>query len=132
VVSVNKPAERQAIAWDFMHWLHSQDQFLVEQAMSLNIPPAYLKLAQNPTVLADEAIGTLAPLLPYTVFPGDWPDPFDQALYQYMDNNLIGGASIDDIIAQTQEACDMAMQDTNWWVVERDYRYNDRMQPNQP
>src|SRR5690606_6233565 len=29
VVSVNKPPERQAVSWDFMHWLHSQDEYLV-------------------------------------------------------------------------------------------------------
>ncbi len=132
VVSVNKPPERQEIAWDFMHWLHSQDQFLVEQAMGLNIPPAYVKLADHPDVVADDAIGNLAPILPYTVFPGDWPDPFDQALIQYMDGNMIGGASIDEIIEQTQEACDLAAQDSDWWIVEHDYRYDDLMIPNQP
>jgi multiple sugar transport system substrate-binding protein len=132
VVSVNKPPERQEIAWDFMHWLHSQDEFLVEQAMSLNIPPYYIKLANDPAVLADDAIGMLAQVLPYTIFPGDWPDPFDQAMYQYMDNNFVGGTSIDDTIAQTQEACDMAVQEGAKWTVERDYRYGDMMQPGQP
>ncbi len=131
VVSVNKPDERQEIAWDFMHWLHSQDQFLAEQALGLNMPAAYFKLVDHPLITSNADIALLAPAIPYTVFPGTWSDPFDMALYQYMNGNLIAGASIDDIIAQTQEACDMAMAEDTW-TVERDYRYADQMIADQP
>lgn len=132
VVATGKPAERQAVAWDFMHWLHSQDQFLVDMAFTLNIAPGYKKLATHPDVLADPTIADLAQVLPYTVFPGDWPDPFDIALNQYMKDNMIAGASIDEIIAQTQEACDMAMQEKDYWIIERTYLHDDTMVPDQP
>lgn len=133
VVSANKPPERQAVAWDFMHWIHSQDEYLVDMALTLNIPPGYKKLATHPRILADPPLAILAEALPFTVFPGDYPIALDDALIPYVQGNLMaGGVSIDDMLAQAQETCDLGMQESPYWIVERTYIHDDQMIPDQP
>ena len=132
VVASNKPAERQAVAWDFMHWLYSQDEVLVDLALAHNIAPSYTKLFEHPRILADPTIATLAPTIEYKVFPGEFPTPFDTVLNQYIDQNIVAGVPIDELIPQAQEACNLAMQERDYWEIEHSYLHADAMIPDQP
>ncbi|MCZ7544251.1 MAG: extracellular solute-binding protein [Anaerolineae bacterium] len=132
VVSVNKPPERQAVSWDFMHWLHSQDEYLVDMALTLNIPPGYKKLGTHPRILADTALSQVVQELPYAIYPGDFPPAFWDSTQIFQDSIIAGGISIDDMIAQAQEICDRGMQLQDYWIVERTYQNADAMIPDQP
>jgi multiple sugar transport system substrate-binding protein len=131
VPSGNEP-ERAAAAWDFMHWLYSQDEKLVDLALSHQIAPSYRKLFDNPRILADETIHHLTEVMEYKVFPGEFPTTMGNALTQYIAENTVAGATVDESLPLAEEACDLAMQEQQYWVVEHSYVHDDAMIADQP
>jgi multiple sugar transport system substrate-binding protein len=131
IPSGNEP-ERTAAAWDFLHWLYSQDEVLVDLALSHQIAPAYQKLFDHPRILEDPTIHHLTEVMEYKVFPGEFPVTMGNALTEYIAENTIAGATVDESLPLAQEACDLAMQEQQYWVTEHTYVHNDAMIADQP
>ena len=132
VVSPAQDVERRKVSWDFLHWLYSNDENLVDLALLHAIAPAYKKLWDNPRIQADQTIDQLSKVIQYKVFPGEFPGTMDSALTQYIGQNFVSGISLDQAMEEAQAACDQAMQEQEYWTVERTYIYNDKMLPDQP
>ncbi|MDW8099795.1 MAG: extracellular solute-binding protein [Anaerolineae bacterium] len=132
VVNPRKDIERRKVAWDFLHWLYSDDEKLVDLALMHNIAPAYTKLNNHPRILADATIADLSKSIPYKVFPGEFPTSVDQVFTQYVTQNIMTGTPIEQVVQQAQQACDQALQEQQYWIVERTYAHDDKMIPNQP
>jgi multiple sugar transport system substrate-binding protein len=132
VVSPAKDLERRKVSWDFMHWLYSNEENLVDLALVHNVVPAYKKLWTNPRVQADQTIAQLAKVIEYKVFPGEFPSTMDKALTQYIGQNFVSGVGLDQAMEEAQTACDQAMQEKDYWTVERTYLHDDAMIANQP
>ena len=132
VIPVGNEPERVAVAWDFLHWMYSQDEVLVDLALAHQITPAYRKLTEHPRIQADAAISQLGDVIEYKVFPGEFPDAMWQTITQNIGQNIIAGATIDEALAAAEEACDLAMAELDYWTLERSYAHNDAMIPDQP
>lgn len=132
VVSPAKDIERRKVSWDFMHWLYSNDENLVDLALLHNVAPAYKKLVTNPRILADQTIAQLSKVIEFTVFPGEFPTTMDKALNQYIGQNFVSGVSVEQAMTEAQTACDQAMQEKDYWTVERTYVHDDKMIKDQP
>jgi multiple sugar transport system substrate-binding protein len=132
VVNPSKDVERRKVSWDFLHWLYSDDEKLVDLALMHNIAPAYKKLNDNPRILADATIADLSKSIPYKVFPGEFPTTMDDAFTQYVTQNIMAGTPVDQVVKEAQTACDNALQEKQYWIVERSYAHDADMIPNQP
>jgi multiple sugar transport system substrate-binding protein len=124
--------EKRKAAWDFLHWVYSDDEKLVDLALMHAVAPAYKKLFNHPRIVANPTIADLAQQIEFKVFPGEFPGTMDTALTQYIGQNIVAGTSIDQSLQEAQQACDAAMQEQEYWVVERTYIHDDAMIPNQP
>lgn len=131
-VSPQSTPEKKAVAWDFLHWFMSNPEKLVDMAILHNVTPAYLKLVDHPYIKASVPISQLAAVMEYHIFPGDWPGPFWDAVYQYMTQGWQTGMSVDEVLRQTQEVGDRTMQAQEFRILERGYAHADKMLPNQP
>lgn len=132
VVSPAKDLERRKVSWDFLHWLYSNEETLVDLALAHNVVPAYKKLWTHERIQADQTIAQLAKIIEFKVFPGEFPSTMDSALTQYIGENFVSNFDVDQAMIEAQQACDQAMQEKDYWTVERTYLHNDAMIPNQP
>ena len=110
----------------------ADDEKLVDLALMHAVAPAYKKLFNHPRIVANPTIADLAQQIEFKVFPGEFPGTMDTALTQYIGQNIVAGTSIDQSLQEAQQACDAAMQEQEYWVVERTYIHDDAMIPNQP
>lgn len=129
VIPATTAPERKAVAWDFLHWLYSQDDVLIDLALIHSVAPSYTKLFDNPRILENPAIHLLTERLEYTVFPGDFPPTVDNALFQNIDGIVMAGGSNQEALDAAQEACNAAMQEQDYWTTERTYGHADLMLP---
>lgn len=132
VVNPQLDVEKKKVAWDFLHWVYSSDEKLVDLALMHAVAPAYKKLFEHPRIVADATIADLAKQIEFKVFPGEFPGTMDTALTQYIGQNLVAGTAIDQSLKEGQEACDAAMQEQDYWIVERSYIHDDKMIAGQP
>jgi multiple sugar transport system substrate-binding protein len=132
VVPRYKPEERKKVAWDFLHWLHSREDNLIDLAFLHGIAPAYKKLWDHPRIVADPDMVALREVIDYKIFPGEYPNTLLAALDQNVGQNIIAGASVDEALKAGHEACNRVMQEADYWIIERLYRHDDAMIPDQP
>lgn len=127
VIPVTAPDDHKAVAWDFLHWLYSQDQKLVDLALVHSFAPAYKKIFNDPRILEVPAVALLTEVMEYKVFMGNRPASVNDALVQYLDGNVAAGVPNEEALAQADQACDAAMQEQQYTILERTYGNNDLM-----
>jgi len=126
VIPSTESPERKAVSWDFLHWLYSQDSVIVDLALLHSVAPPYKKVFDDPRILANPSIHLLEQQLGYTVFPGEIPDSVDNAM-QGVEGGVMAGNTNQATLDAAQDACNAAMQEQNYWVVERNYSHNNEM-----
>jgi len=134
-VSVNAKIsdDRKAVAFDFVHWLFSDPQKLVDMNIIMGVAPAYDQNFKDPRILAIPEVKISIDNLPYKIFKGEDAWPLESQLIQSFDQAIIAGKSEDEIITGMQQICNKVMlQNPNFLIRERSYQYADKMIPNQP
>ena len=114
--------EEKEVAFDFLHWLYSDEETLADIVLSMTVPPAYKKLWEHPDILANETIAGMIEEISYKVFPGEFPGAVEsEALVQYIGEGILTGNTVDQMLEDAQSACDYAMQEEDYWIIERNY-----------
>ena len=96
--------------------------------------PAYDKLLEHPAVKADQHAAALPPGMEYAIPIGELPDLWTMTVQSMvLDPILLTGASIEESM-QTAEAeiNNLLGQKESWNILERNYKHDDLMIPNQP
>ena len=134
VVNPFAPPEVKDVAWDFWHFLYSNDTRLAKTIALRNgfIPP-YDKLIDDPAVKRDAVASVVAEGVEYGVV-NDVPDVVRQVILQVLlDSVLLADVSIQDALQEAEEAANAELaQRENWNILERNYQHDDLMIPNQP
>ena len=135
VVNPYAPPERKAVAWDFWHFLYSDDDRVVRTiALRNGMLPAYKKLLDHPAVKDDEVAKVLAPGVEYGIIIGEVPAVYGQALQNFLIDPVLQGAmSIEDAMKAAQAEADTQLaQRSDWAILERGYPHDNLMIPDQP
>jgi multiple sugar transport system substrate-binding protein len=135
IVNAYAPIEVKKVAWDFWHFLYSDDERLVRTISLRNgMVPAYDKLQKHPAVKADEFANVVASGLDYGIIIAEEPNVWVQTVDQFVwDPVLLGEVSIRDALQAAQEEADAQLaQKESWNILERNYKHDDMMIPDQP
>ena len=127
------PAEK-AVAWDFWHFLYSDDVRVARTIALRNgfIPP-YKKLIDLPEVQADQVANVIAGAVEWGIV-NDTPAVYNTGISEALiDPILVGGASIDDAMQQAEGFINQELeQREDWNIIERNYKHANLMIPDQP
>ena len=135
IVNAYAPPEVKMVAWDFWHFLYSNDERLVRTVSLRNgMVPAYDKLQAHPAVKADVFANVVASGLDYGIVIAEEPSVWSDAVQQFVwDPVLLGASGIDDALEAAQAEADAQLaQREAWNILERNYKHDDKMIPNQP
>lgn len=128
-----EPAEK-AVAWDFWHFLYSDDVRVARTVALRNgfIPP-YRKLIDLPEVQADQVANVIAGAVEWGIV-NDTPAVYNTGISEALiDPILVGGASIDDAMQQAEGFINRELaQREDWNIIERNYKHANLMIPDQP
>ena len=128
-----EPAEK-AVAWDFWHFLYSDDVRVARTVALRNgfIPP-YRKLIDLPEVQADQVANVIAGAVEWGIV-NDTPAVYNTGISEALiDPILVGGASIDDAMQQAEGFINQELaQREDWNIIERNYKHANLMIPDQP
>lgn len=128
VIPATTAPERKEVAWDFLHWLYSQDDVIIDLALVHSVAPAYKGVFDNPRVLENREAYLLTQRADYTVYVGDYPDAVDAAVDQVVDGNFMaGGMPNQEILDAANDTCNAALQEQTYWFIERQYAHDDLM-----
>ena len=96
--------------------------------------PSYDKLQEHPAVKADQFANVLVPGLQYGVVIGELPDVWSSTVSQFMwDPVLLGEMGVDEALQAAQQEADAQLAQREMWnILERNYKHDDKMIPNQP
>lgn len=128
-------AEEKEVAWDFWHFVYSDDERLVRTiSLGQGMLPAYDKLLQHPAVKADTHAAALVPGMEYAIAIGELPELWPQILGSaVLEPVLLRQAPIQDCLKAAQkEMDDLLAKRERWNILERNYKHDDLMIPNQP
>jgi len=127
--------KEREVAWDFWHFIYANDERLVHTiSLGQGMLPAYDKLLEHPAVKADQHAAALPPGMEYAIPIGELPDLWTMTVQSMvLDPILLTGASIEESM-QTAEAeiNNLLGQKESWNILERNYKHDDLMIPNQP
>lgn len=132
VIPTTTTPERKEVAWDFLHWLYSQDEVIIDLALVHSVAPSYKLVYDNPRVLDNREAFLLTQRGDYTVYAGDYPAAVEDAIYQNVEGNVMaGGVPNQEALDMAQDACNAALQEQSYWIVEREYKHDDLMNQDQ-
>jgi multiple sugar transport system substrate-binding protein len=134
VVNAFATPEQKAVAWDLWHFLYSSDKRVLEDvALRNGFVPPYDKLQSDPTVQANPTVGVIVQAVDYGVV-NDVPAVVIAVIHQnLLDPVLLADVPIDQALQDAEQAANDALaQREDWNIIERNYKHNDLMIPNQP
>lgn len=125
-ISKNASDKQQAVAQDFVRYSLANDDFLVEYGVRANCFPTKISLANNEKVLASPVLAALAPNIDRYVWPGTMPSTLEDNMKIAGENILYNGVSIEDALAQAEQAINTDLSNTEFVPVENMYKYADK------
>jgi ABC-type glycerol-3-phosphate transport system substrate-binding protein len=136
VVPVTTPAERKAVAFDLIAFLHSNRDFLIDNALTLGSPPVTPQIADHPLILASESIRAVTPSTDWLIYNAQQGAPLAiqaenteiyEAIFQV-------GRDVKESIFRAQEESDRLTKEyidevgrENFQVSEREYTHPELM-----
>lgn len=134
VVNAFAPPEEKEVAWDFWHFLYSNDTRVAETVALRNgfIPP-YDKLIDLEITQDDEVASVIASAVDWGVV-GDTPAVYNTGIGQdLIDPILLAGMDIQQAMESAEGAInDELAQRDDWNIIERNYKHHNLMIPDQP
>ena len=135
IVNAFEPLEVRKVAWDFWHFLYSDDDRLVRTcALRNGMVPAYDKLQKHPAVQSDPFANVVASGLGNGIVIAEMPNVWAATVDQFVfDEVILGEAEIRGALQAAQEEADAQLaQRESWNILERNYKHDNLMIPNQP
>jgi len=135
IVNAHAPVEVKKVAWDFWHFLYSSDERLVHTIGLRNgMVPCYDKLQKHPAVKADQFANVVASGLDHGIVIAEKPNVWSTTVNQVVwDPVILGETDIRTALQAGQEEADAQLaQREAWNILERNYKHDDKMIPNQP
>ncbi len=134
VVNAFASEAEKAVAWDFWHFLYSDDVRVARTVALRNgfIPP-YKKLIDLPEVQADQVANVISGAVEWGIV-NDTPAVYNNGIRDALIAPiLVGGMSIDDAMAESEQFIDQELaQREDWNIIERNYKHHNLMLPDQP
>jgi multiple sugar transport system substrate-binding protein len=127
------PDDVKAVAWDFFHYTYSRpSNVLNDMALNNGFVPAYNDVLDAPAVKDDPIMNALAPTMEYGVI-SDVPDPIRDEQTQLLQQVVLDASDLDGKLAAAEQKMNTILaQRDKWPILERRYKHNDLMIPNQP
>jgi ABC-type glycerol-3-phosphate transport system substrate-binding protein len=131
VANNEAPPERRDLAWDFLEWYFMSDEhtYLLDAAEVVAAVPSKIKLQSDPRVTNNAMAQALVKRLDRMVYMGDEVQGITTMLQRYVDQSLVqGGEDLETVVQGMQTEGDQVMQEKDYWILERDYKYADEFQ----
>jgi multiple sugar transport system substrate-binding protein len=116
------PADKKAVVWDLLSWVYGDGGHILDLAMIENVVPARFDQQSNPRVLEHKIASKWVDQMPYTVYPGEFPQPWLDQIKKYLvDAVFLAGTSIDAAMKQAEEEGDKVLGAASYLFMERTY-----------
>src|SRR3569623_2188725 len=127
------PDDVTAVAWDFWHYTYSRpSNVLNDMALNNGFVPAYNPVLQDKAVQDDPITSELAPAMEYSII-NIVPDAIRDEQNQLLQQVLLDPIDLDGKLATAEQKMNAVLaQRASWPILERRYKHNDLMIPNQP
>ena len=127
------PEDAKAVAWDFWHYTYSRpSNVLNDMALNNGFVPADNDVLEDPAVTGDPIMAALAPTMEYSII-SDVPDPVRIEQTQLLEQVILDPNDLDGKLAAAEQKMNAVMaQRDSWPILERRYKHDDLMIPNQP
>jgi len=105
---------------------------LNDMALNNGFVPAYNPVLDDPAVQEDPIMAGLAPTMEYSII-SDVPDPIRLEQVQLLEQVILDASDLDGKLAAAEEKMNAVLaQRDSWPILERRYKHDDLMIPNQP
>lgn len=133
VVNPYAPEDQRAVAWDFWHYTYSRpSNVLNDMAINNGFVPAYNPVLGDEAVQSDQVLASLAPAMEYGII-SDVPDPIRDEQTQLLEQIILDPSDLDGKLAAAETKMNAVLaQRENWSILERRYKHDDLMIPDQP
>ena len=127
------PDDAKAVAWDFWHYTYSRpSNVLNDMALNNGFVPAYNPVLQDKAVQDDPITAALAPAMEYSII-NIVPDAIRDEQNQLLQQVILDPNDLDGKLATAEQKMNAVLaQRASWPILERRYKHNDLMIPNQP
>ncbi len=117
-----------AVINDFLCFLLTNDNFVLDFALKQYGTPTKKCLIDNPDVQADEVLGTTARYMDRLIYPGNYPESYHSLLKKYFyDEVMLNGMDIDEAMAACKEEIIDSMETTEFVSEENRYPHADEL-----
>lgn len=122
-VMASVPPEKQRLAFEFIKWIHEDDEFLVRLNTLIGRIPAKVSVWSHPELLDNPIMRMLMEQAPYTVFAGPIPGWTWEVLYVTWEDIVTGRVAPETALAESVLIGNAHFaEDPPLYNVEREYR----------
>ncbi len=117
-----------AVINDFLCYLLTNDNFVLDFALKQYGTPTKKCLIENPDVQADEVLGTTARYMDRLIYPGNYPSSYHELLKKYFyDEVMLNGMDIQEAMDACKADIIDAMESTEFVSEENRYPHADEL-----
>ncbi|PFI60670.1 sugar ABC transporter substrate-binding protein [Priestia megaterium] len=122
-INKNAPKDQQAVAQDFLKFLLAGEEFSKEFSLFNASFPAKKSLSDDPDILADPVLKTLAPNIDHYIWPGAFPAPVETVSGKVAEEIFYNDVDIKSAIKSGQVQMEKDMKNANFKSVESKYKF---------
>ena len=116
------PEDKKRKAFEFLSWLHNQDDYNIRTSLDMARLPAKKALWTDPRIVEDPVLSALAKEIPYSVFIGELPHFIQTNVLTGIDIRIFKGMAVEDVLKAAKEEADRILgENPVWWNAERKY-----------
>ena len=124
-VNPKSSTEAKAVAFDFLHWLLSNEDAAVEACLFTQQGAVMKRIKDRPELLQNPMINVTLQVLDRTLWVGNVPQRMDELMAKYINDAIENGVPMAQALPALQKEldADIARQPSEYWTVERLYKY---------
>ncbi len=127
-INGNVTDEEYAVINDFLCYLLTNDNFVLDFALKQYGTPTKKCLIDNPDVQADEVLGTTARFMDRLIYPGAYPDVYHSTLKKYFyDEVMLNGMDIEEAMEAAKAEIIEGIETTEFVSEESKYPHADEL-----
>lgn len=122
-INKNKSAEEQEVAQDFLRFILAGDSFTKEFSIANASFPSKNSLAEDPEILEDPVLKTIAPNVDRYIWPGPFPAVIETVSKTTFEDIFYNQVDIETSIKSGQDQIEKAMEKSEFKSVEEKYKF---------